>query len=162
MRGKVIVASLSIVLILAGLPGAFTARNHTHGSEESDDYLQIVDAVDSREPVTVRVHKVHAGQTFMNSDIRDGLQPVGVTASIVPSLHHSSGISHEGIALMSAVQLKKGTFRHTTYFWGVVADRIGNFYAGVILYFLVSVMRRSESWRDWLVLKFSTRRRSLL
>ena len=46
-------------------------------------------------------------------------------------------------------------------FGGVVADRIGNFYAGVILYFLGSVMRRSESWRDWLVLKFSTRRRSL-
>ena len=35
----------------------------------------------------------------------------------------------------------------------MVADRIGNFYAGVILYFLESVMRRSESWRDWLVLK---------
>ena len=46
-------------------------------------------------------------------------------------------------------------------FGGVVADRIGNFYAGVILYFLGSVMRRSESWRDWLVLKFSTRLRSL-
>ena len=27
--------------------------------------------------------------------------------------------------------------------------------------FLVSFMRRRESWRDWLVLKFSTRRRSL-
>ena len=67
MRGKVIVASLSIVLILAGLLGAYTARNHTHGSEESDDYLQIVDAVDSREPVTVRVHKVHNAQAFMNS-----------------------------------------------------------------------------------------------
>jgi len=46
-------------------------------------------------------------------------------------------------------------------FGGVVANRIRNFFAGVILYFLVSVMRRNESWRDWLVLKFSTRRRSL-
>ena len=55
-----------------------------------------------------------------------------------------------------------GTFRYTTYiFWGEVANRIGNFFAGVILYFLGSVMRRIESWRDWLVLKFSTRRRSL-
>jgi len=53
------------------------------------------------------------------------------------------------------------TLRDTTYFFGVVANRIGNFYAGVILYFLVSVLRRSESWREWLVLKFSTRRRSL-
>ena len=43
----------------------------------------------------------------------------------------------------------------------MVSNRIGNFYAGVILYFLVSVMRRSESWRDWLVLRFLTRRRSL-
>ena len=33
-------------------------------------------------------------------------------------------------------------------FEGVVANRLGNFYAEVILYFLVSVMRRSESWRD--------------
>ena len=30
-------------------------------------------------------------------------------------------------------------------FWGVVAKRIGDFYAGVILYFVGSVMRRSKS-----------------
>ena len=71
-----------------------------------------------------------------------------------------------------ASQGLSGPLRDTTYFWeglsgtplifgGVVANRIGNFYAGVILHFLGSVMRRSESWRDWLVLKFSTQRRSL-
>jgi len=46
-------------------------------------------------------------------------------------------------------------------FGGVVANRIANFYAGVILYFIVSVMRRSESWRGRLVLKFLTRQRLL-
>ena len=55
----------------------------------------------------------------------------------------------------------KRTFRDTTYFLGVVAKRIGNFFAGLIRYFLVSVMRRSKSWRDRLVLRFLTRRRSL-
>ena len=44
---------------------------------------------------------------------------------------------------------------------GGSCERDWKFYAGVILYYLVSVMRRSESWRDWLVLKFLTRRRSL-
>ena len=46
-------------------------------------------------------------------------------------------------------------------FWGVVANGIGNFYSGVVSNFLGSVMRRSKSWRDWLVLKFLSRRKSL-
>jgi len=50
---------------------------------------------------------------------------------------------------------------HHIFLWGVVASRIGNFYSGVVLNFLGSVTRRRESWRDWLVLKFLTRRKSL-
>ena len=61
----------------------------------------------------------------------------------------------------SAIHSISGLLGIPLIFWGVVSNRIGNFYAGVILYFLVSDMWRSDSWRDWLVLKLSTRRRSL-
>lgn len=58
-------------------------------------------------------------------------------------------------------QLKMGLIVTPHIFWGVVASRIGNFYSQVVLNFLGSVKRRSESWLDWLELKFLPRPKSL-